>query len=372
MSHHEDARTVAPYGAWASPLSIDRLTEGVVFLSEPHGADGVRWWLEGRPEEQGRQVLIRRDRDGSITRLTPEGFNARSRVHEYGGAAVLISGDLIVVSDFATGRLHRVAAPERLAPITPDREWRFADLQHDVARNRLFAIREDHTPEVVAEHGEWVNELVSIDLTSGDVTVLAAGADFYASPRLSPDGSRLAFVRWNHPNLPWDGTELVVAGIAADGSLEPAGRIAGSSHDWITQPRWSPEGELHFVAEPENWMNLFRVRDGRVESIAPMDAEFGEPEWQFGNHTYDFLSDGSILAVGRREGRDRIYRIAVNGDVEVVDSPYTEIGALVVDGDVAVLRAAGPLEPGQIAEIDPRTEERRTLRRATPFSPSLL
>ena len=107
-------RTVAPYGSWASPFAIDRLTEGVVFISEVRGAGGVRWWLEGRPDESGRQILFRRDPDGSMTRLTPEGFNARCRVHEYGGAATLVSGDLVVVSDFTTGRLHRVTAPEEL------------------------------------------------------------------------------------------------------------------------------------------------------------------------------------------------------------------------------------------------------------------
>jgi dipeptidyl aminopeptidase/acylaminoacyl peptidase len=359
----------APYGSWASPLPIERLTEGVVFLSEPRAAGGVRWWLEGRPEEGGRQVLVRRDPDGTTTRLTPEGFNARCRVHEYGGAATLISGDLIVVSEFTTGRLHRVTAPERLEPITPDRAWRFADLQHDATRNRLIAVRESHEDDVVAEHGEWVNDLVAINLASGDVTVLDAGADFYAAPRLSPDGRRLAWVRWNHPNLPWDGTELLLADVAADGSVGPATVVAGSADDWISQPRWSRDGVLHFVAEPANWMNLFRLRHGAAECLAAMDVEFAEPEWVFGNHTYDFLPDGSILAVGRSDGRDRLYRIAPDGVTTVIDTPLTEITTLVLDGDVAILRAAGPIDPGQIVEVDPRTGERTVLRRATPFLP---
>src|SRR5215213_9126842 len=133
----EEGKTVAAYGSWRSPLAIDRMTEGVVFLAEPRAVRGVRWWIEGRPEEDGRQVLVRRDPDGTVTRLTPAGFNARSRVHEYGGAGILISGDLVVVSDFATGRLNRVLAPEQLEPLTPDRAWRFADMEHDPARNRL-------------------------------------------------------------------------------------------------------------------------------------------------------------------------------------------------------------------------------------------
>ena len=199
---------VAPFGSWASPFKIERLTDRVVFLTEPRGVDGVRWWLEGRPEEGGRQVLVRRELDGTLTRLTPEGFNARSRVHEYGGAAAMISGDLVVVSDFVTGRLNRVVAPEQLEPLTPERGWRYSDVIHDAARNRLIAIREDHEEATVASHGEWNNDLVAIDLASGDVSVLASGADFYAAPRLSPDGSTLVWLEWHHPNMPWDGTEL--------------------------------------------------------------------------------------------------------------------------------------------------------------------
>ncbi|HXI45704.1 MAG TPA: prolyl oligopeptidase family serine peptidase [Candidatus Acidoferrales bacterium] len=363
-------RTTAPYGSWLSPLPLERLTEGVVFLSEPHAADGIRWWLEGRPEEGGRQVLVRRELDGSMTRLTPEGFNARSRVHEYGGSAVLIDGDLILVSDFATGRLNRVTAPRRLEPLTPEREWRFADLELDRRHSRVLAVREDHSPEVVERNGEWVNELVSVDLASGEVAVLDRGADFYAAPRLSPDGRQLAFVRWYHPNLPWDGTELLLADVAEDGSLGPARVVAGSKDDWISQPRWSPAGVLHFVAEPENWMNLFRLRaDGSHECLLRAEVEFAEPEWQFGNHSYEFLADGSILAVGRSAGRDRLYRIGRDGAATVIDTPLTEIAALIVDGGTAIVRAAGPFEPGQITEIDPATGARTVLRRATPFIP---
>jgi hypothetical protein len=131
----------APYGEWASPFAISLLTTGVVALGEVKAQGGVRWWLEGRPDEKGRQVLIRRNTDGTETRLTPEGFNTRTRVHEYGGAAYAVDDDLVVVSDFATGRLNRVVAPGELQPLTPDRAWRFADFLVDRGRNRLLAIR---------------------------------------------------------------------------------------------------------------------------------------------------------------------------------------------------------------------------------------
>jgi len=153
----------APFGSWESPFPIDLLTRGTVTLGEIQADEGVRSWLEGRPAEAGRQVLVRRDRDGRDVRLSPEGFNVRTRVHEYGGGAYAVDGDLVVVSDFATGRLHRVMAPEQLAPITSEgRAWRFADLSIDRQRNRILAIREDHEPDTLARHGQAENAVVAV------------------------------------------------------------------------------------------------------------------------------------------------------------------------------------------------------------------
>ena len=360
--------TVAPYGSWASPFKIERLTDRVVFLAEPLGVDGARWWIEGRPDEGGRQVLIRRETDGTLTRMTPEGFNARSRVHEYGGAASLIAGDLVVVSDFVTGRLHRVVSPGELVPLTPARDWRYADAIHDPARNRLIAVREDHEPDTVARHGEWNNDLVAIDLDTGEVTALAEGSDFYAAPRLSPDGTTLTWLEWHHPNMPWDGTELRLATIAADGSLADAQTITGSRTEWISQPRWSPDGVLHFAAEPTGWMNLYRWVDGKVEQITNLEAELVGPDWQFGYTTYTFLPGGDILAIARSSGRDRLLRVAPDGTVSEIDVPYTEMNALSVDGDSVVLRAAGPATPAAVIELD-LAGNVEVLRTANPNTP---
>jgi dipeptidyl aminopeptidase/acylaminoacyl peptidase len=360
----------APFGSWASPFRIERLTDRVVFLSEARGIDGIRWWLEGRPGESGRQVLIRRELDGSQTRMTPEGFNARSRVHEYGGAATLVSGDLVIVSDFATGRLHRVVRPEELVALTPERLWRYADMVHDAPRNRLIAVREDHEPETVERHGEWNNELVAIDLDSGEVSVLAAGADFYAAPRMSPDGSSIVWLEWRHPNMPWDGTELRMAGLGADGTLHDARTIAGSQRDWISQPRWSPEGVLHFAAEPTGWMNLYRLVDGRIEQVTDLEAEVVGPDWQFGYVHYDFLGNGDILLSARSGGRDQLLRRGTNGVISPVSVPFTEIASLSIDGDRVVIRAAGPTHPAVIAETD-LSGNVEIIRQATPFQPDV-
>ncbi len=352
MGRTAEAVTVAPYGSWASPFKIERLTDRVVFLTEPHAVGSVRYWLEGRPDESGRQVFVRREPDGTQTRMTPEGFNARSRVHEYGGGATFVSGDLVIVSDFVTGRLNRVVGPGDLVPFTPERQWRYADLIHDAPRNRLVAIRESHEPDVVAEHGEWVNDLVAIDLETGDVRVLAEGSDFYAAPRLSPDGTTLVWVEWHHPNMPWDGTELRMAAVAADGGVGEVRTIAGSRSDWISQPRWSPEGVLHFAAEPTGWMNLFRYVDGRAEQLTDLEAEVVGPDWQFGYQSYEFLPGGDIVIAARSRGRDQLLLRAADGAISPLGFPqFTEISSISWTGETLLVRATGPAQPAVVAEL---------------------
>jgi dipeptidyl aminopeptidase/acylaminoacyl peptidase len=363
-----------PYGSWRSPFPIELLTRGAVSFAEISARDGRRWWLEGRPDERGRQVLVRREPDGTIERLTPEGFNARTRVQEYGGGAYAVDDDLVVVSEFTTGRLHRVSSPGVVEPFTPERAWRYADLTIDRARNRVLAVREDHEPDTLKQHGQADNTLVGVDLDTGESTVLVSGSDFVAAPRLSPDGRRLAWLRWNHPNMPWDGTELLVAELDDAGlPIEPR-VVAGSSSDWIAQPRWSPDGILHFVAEPAGWMNIHRVAsDGSLQPVFVAEAEFAFPDWAFGYANYAFQPDGTVLAIGRSGGRDRLYRIAPEkADAEEIRTDFTEMDYLAVDGETAVVRAASGSTPWAIEELDLVSGTTRPLKRSftEPFDPA--
>ena len=359
-------RTVAPFGAWRSRLPISLLVQGRVGLSEPRfDVDGETLaWLESRAEEGGRSVLVRWSEGAAPREASPDGMNVRDRVHEYGGAAALVAGELVVVSDFATGRLHRVAPDRSSEAVTPEGPFRYADLTLDAARGRVLAVREDHSGS-----GEARNELVAIDVDgSGTVAVLATGRDFYAAPRPSPDAAGLAFLAWDHPNLPWDGTELYLAQVRADGTLDAPEHVAGSPSEWIAQPRWSPDGVLHFVAEPTGWMNLHRVRDGRVEPVpgAAIEAEFAYPDWQFGFRNYAFVEDGSILAIGRSRGADRLYRIERDGSASVVDLPFTELSALDVAGTRAVFLGAGPRSFYAVVRLDLATGRPEELRRSIP------
>ncbi|MEX2011091.1 MAG: prolyl oligopeptidase family serine peptidase, partial [Chloroflexota bacterium] len=343
-----------PYGSWRSPFPIELLVAGRVGLRESRfDTDGKSLvWLESRPEEDGRQVLVRWTPDakggGTARDISPAGMNVRDRVHEYGGASYLVAGDLVLVSDFATGRLHRVVADRTSEPITPEGAFRYADYELDEPRGRVIAVREDHSGS-----GEAVNTLVSIPLDgSGGVKVLTGGRTFYSSPRQSPDGGKLAFLAWDHPNLPWDGTELFVAPVAADGSLGRPERVAGSAADWIAQPVWSPSGVLHFVAEPNGWMNLYRLSERGLEPVTRLEAEFAFPDWVFGLRNYAFAPDGTILAIGRSDGADRLYRIPPNGSAVPLDLPFTEILDVDVAGERVVFGGAGPRSFNAIMLLD--------------------
>jgi len=350
---------VAPYGSWRSPVALELVAAGFVRLAEARWDGEAITWLEGRAEDGGRQTLVRWTRAGGARDVSPPGINVRTRVHEYGGAAYLAAGDLLVISDFATGRLLRVGPDRTPTPLTPDGRWRYADPCLDAARNRLVCVREDHS----VEGREAVNTLVAVPLdgSAGDdparVVELARGSDFVAAPRLSPDGGRLAWIRWNHPNMPWDGTECVVADVRSDGSLGEAIVVAGAQGTWVTQPAWSPDGVLHVSAELDGWLNLYRVADGgqpdagvhddsavRLVPLAPMAAEFGGPEWNFGYADYAFASDGTIIAAGRSGGRDRLYRIDPTGAAgpAEIPLPFTELDYVGVQGDRLVCLAAAP------------------------------
>ena len=226
-------------------------------------------------------MIVRAALDGSgRTDVTPEGFSARTRVHEYGGGVYTVAGGDVVFSNDADARVYRQRPGEEPEPITPEpsraRGLRYADF---FAGDHIVCVRESHEAS-----GEPVNELVALD--DGDVHVLASGHDFYGAPRLSPDGRRLAWLSWDHPRMPWDGTELWVAN--ADGS--EGQRVAGGPEESIVQPAWSPDGRLHWASDRSGWWNLYR--DG--EPLYPAEAEFAMPLWVFGQSMYAFMDDGRI------------------------------------------------------------------------------
>lgn len=340
--------TTAPYGTWSSPISAADTVAGMVGFAELAYDDGNLLWVEMRPSEGGRQVLVRQDRDGAVEDLTPPPHNVRTRVHEYGGGAFAVGHGKIVFSDFADQRLYSIADGE-IAPVTPDPSTpasvRFADGRL-LDENTLVSVRETHHGE-----GEPVNEIVRVDLDGGAQTVLASGRDFYAAPRPSRDG-RLAWLEWDHPNMPWDGTELMVAHLSSAGLAEPK-RVAGGSDESVFQPEWDPQGDLIFSSDRSGWWNLYRWDGESVRAIHPMGADFGSPLWVFGRTAFGFLSGGRILAGFWQEGLHHLMVIAADGSTTELDDDYTSHERLITDGDSrAWFVGSGPTVPGGIVGLD--------------------
>jgi dipeptidyl aminopeptidase/acylaminoacyl peptidase len=363
---------VAPYGSWRSPITADLIVAETIRLGLI-GLDGDDiYWSEMRPAEGGRYVVVRRTPDRGTADVTPPPFNARTRVHEYGGGAAVVADGTIYFSNWEDQRLYRQDPGGEPRPITPEAELRYADGVVDRGRGRMVCVREDHT---IAGR-EPVNAIVSLDLDGGEgFRVLASGNDFYAAPRLSPDGARLAWLTWNHPNMPWDGTELWVGELRADGSLGRAKRVAGGLDESIFQPEWSPDGVLHFVSDRTGWWNLYCWRDGRVEPLAEMAAEFGLPQWVFGMATYGFASAERIICAYSEGGTWHLAELdTATGQLTPIDTPYAEIDAVRAGPDRAVLLAGSPTEPTSVVQLDLATGQFEVLRRSSgvPVDPGYL
>jgi dipeptidyl aminopeptidase/acylaminoacyl peptidase len=352
---------VAPFGSWGSPISSDVIVRDVVGLSEVTIDNGDVYWMESRPGEGGRNVVVLRTPDGSTEEVTPQPFNARTRVHEYGGGDFAVHDRTVYFSNFADQRIYRRPPGAGPQPLTPETGRRFADTIVDQGRHRLIAVREVHAGR------EPVNEIVAVNLDDGDETVLAAGNDFYSSPRLSPDGNRLAWLMWNHPNMPWDGTDLMVCDMNAEGLPENVERVAGGQGESIFQPEWSPDGTLHFVSDRTGWWNLYRRRTGRVEPLYEKEAEFGSPQWIFGMSTYAFLSPGRIVCSYTDRGASYLVLLDTeNRNLEPVETPYSSISYVRADAGVGavVFRGSSPTEPACIVRLDPSTGDHEVLRQS--------
>jgi dipeptidyl aminopeptidase/acylaminoacyl peptidase len=342
----------APHGRWTSPLSAADVAVAGVRLAEPRRAGDRITWLEMRPAEAGRTVLVE-DFRGRRSELVPAPWSVRSRVHEYGGGSYCIAGrDTWFVNDEDQTVWHR--DPEgTLRRLTPADARRYADLQRDPVRPRLVAVCEDH-----GAPGEPRNSIVAIS-DDGVVTTLVEGADFYASMRVDPDGERLAWLAWSHPNLPWNETELWVAALDAGGRPGPPQRAAGGDGVSVFQPEWLRDGRLGFVADPDGWWNHYAWREGKpLERLTDMDSEGGLPQWVFGQSTWGQVA-GGFLGAFTRDGSWELWQF---GAGLAAHQPWAAdaIQHLATDGKEAVALAGSPDQPTAVYRIDsPRLRPER-------------
>ena len=350
--------TFAPYGSWDSPISSDLAASSAKSLGQLTVAGNDVYWLEGRPSEGGRYVIVRRSPDGTIADVTPEGLNARTRAHEYGGGSFFVSGTTVYFSNYADQRLYRQDSGDDPIEITPEPEvesgLRFADGVALPGGRTAVAVQERHFAD-----REAANEIVRLSLDGSSAPqVLVSGNDFYAFPRVSPDGSKLAWTTWSHPNMPWDGCELWVADLDANG-LSNQRKVAGGDSESIFQPEWSPNGDLYFISDRSNWWNLYRLDGNEIVPVAPMEAEVGVPQWVFGFSRYDFLADGSIACLYARDGNDHLGLIKPGSDeVEPIETGMTTLDYVHVSDDGRIWVIAGsPTEFSTIVAVDPKSGE---------------
>ena len=332
---------VTPYGAWESPIDAAMLAADSVRLSTVLVDGDDVLWLEGRPTEAGRNVLVRCGPQGETVDVTPAPWNLRSRVHEYGGGAVIARADSVWLVNDADQRLYRLGADGASTPLTPEGPFRHADPDLSPDGRHLVCVREEH-----GAPGEPRNLLVMTGAREDDCREVATGHDFYAYPRFSPDGQSLAFIAWDHPHMPWDGTTLYVAAVRGDGTVSAPRAVAGGEGESIFQPQWAADGSLWFVSDAPGYWNLFHLRDvGGGEAahcVLREEAEFGLPLWQFAMSTYGFVRPGLLAAASCHEGRWQVETIDLASGVRTpMPHPVSAVSALVArDGVVAILAAS--------------------------------
>jgi dipeptidyl aminopeptidase/acylaminoacyl peptidase len=357
------------YGEWDSPISARQVASGAVEFGGVAVDDGTPYWLERRPAEDGRGVLVRRDDDGTDRAITPDDVDVRTTVHEYGGGDFAVRDGTVVYSRFEDQRLYRTddegSDPVPITPAPPEQQaHRYADLSFTPSGDRLYCVRERHpvesdraSDEKEGAGAEPVNELVALSVEEGgEPTVVASGHDFYSFPRIAPDGERLAWTTWDHPRMPWDGTELHVADIESGGTLASERVVMGGPEESVFQPSWGPDGTLYAVSDRTGWWNVYRIADGDPQPIHQDDAEYGTPQWVFGLATYAVMDDGTILAVRSEASRHDLVELdPETGERESVGLPYVayRYPRLASDGESLVAVAAGPATPPSVIRWTP-------------------
>jgi dipeptidyl aminopeptidase/acylaminoacyl peptidase len=356
------------YGSWTTPITSELVVRAAAVLGAVAVEGDQVWWSELRPGEGGRTQIVHKLGDGPAVDLLPAGFNARTAVHEYGGGAWWARGHSLWFANWDDQRLYRLTGRAMPIPVTPEPEAprgdRWADGVVDESGRWIVVVREHHAPG--ATPAEVVNELVALD-GNGDLEPrgLVSGPDFVSDPRLSPDGGRLSWLQWNHPDMPWDGSELLVAPVEWDATGPQLGRpaiVAGRPHrapggtgdgESVFQPRWHRDGSLWFVSDRTGWGNLYRwVPDdggGEVEPRVQMEGEIGMPQWVFGQSRYAFLDDGRVVFAYQSDGLDHLAVESPDGSSGDLDVPYTAIASLEAAGDAVVfIGASAVAEPAVV------------------------
>ncbi|MGH1364161.1 MAG: prolyl oligopeptidase family serine peptidase [Calditrichia bacterium] len=357
-----------PYGTWPSNFSPESIAAGGKRFGDIRTDDETVYWLESRPLEKGRNTLMRLQ-DGEIRELLPEPYNVRSNVHEYGGAAFTVHKGTVYFVNHLDKEIYRLTptskAPQRL---TEEPNIRYADLCVDEHRKRLIFVREDHS----TDSREPINTLATLSLESGENTseLLVSGADFYSSPTIRNDGTEMAWLCWNHPQLPWDGTELQVAAFNSEGRIESVQTIAGSASESVFQPMWSSKGELYFSSDRNGWWNIHCCRNEKVEAVVEMEAEFAWPQWVFGMSTNAIVTDRFLACAYTRAGLWRLGIIDLQTKrLTQIELPYSWIDQLRATSKKLFFYAASPSRGKELVALSLANEKLQVIAKAAEKEP---
>lgn len=355
----------APCGSWTSPITTDLIVTETIGLGRIVLDSEDTYWAEARPSEAGRNIIVKRTPSGDTFDVTPGEFSVTTLVHEYGARGYTVADGVVYFSNFDDQRLYRHRPGEDPVPITPEGDLRYGGAVIDRRRNRIICVREDHT----TNDAHPVNTVVAIDINGRDAAkILASGNDFYATPRMNPDDTILAWLTWNHPNMPWDGTELWVAPISDDGLLGVPEFVAGGIDQSVMQPEWSPDGTLYFISDRSGWANLYRWRHHQVEPVLEMQAEFAKTHWWGGISAYGFESASSLVCSYVQQGVWCLARLYPEAHrLEPLNIPYSEMGRadLKVAAGRVVFEAGSPIHPMSVLELDLATEKLTVLQVAS-------
>jgi dipeptidyl aminopeptidase/acylaminoacyl peptidase len=376
----DDIKTNTAYGSWVSPISARQVASAAPAIDAPSldmgsfDIDDINgddlYWLEARPEEAGRSAIVRLSANGEKTDVLPAPFSARSRVHEYGGTPYIVVAGILFFCEQSDQRIYRLdtqskeATPEAISPA--NQNLRFADFCYDSQHQRLICIAEQSGEAGCATQGEPRNFIAAFSINAPHKLIeLHSGADFYAYPRLSPNGTQLSWISWQHPQMPWQGSELWLADLSNSGVLANSEKITGGCDESIFQAQWSPDGRLYFVSDRSEWWNIYRcanIGDGEnsIEAICPQQAEFATPLWTLGMSTYgfcdNFCDNNSLVACYSENGCWRLGLIAEKTQqLDTVDLPFTQISALISKGNRVWFIGASPSQSGCLVELDTRS-----------------
>lgn len=367
----------AAYGSWPSAISARQVASAAPAIDSPCTDGDDIYWLEARPEENGRSAVVRLSVDGKKTDVLPSPFSARSRVHEYGGTPYIIVAGMLYFCEQSDQRIYRIntwAADATAEAISPaDQDLRFADFCYDQKHQRLICVAE-HASKA---HDEPRNFIAALSLAPPyALSELVSGADFYAYPRLSPDSDQLAWISWSHPNMPWHSTALHLATLDNEGLIKKIEQLGGSATadagvDVIFQPQWSPDGDLYFVSDRNNWWNIYRHTEGDTASaICPRDAEFATPLWTLGMSTYGFFNNDktdvaahhNIAACYTKEGLWQLELIDTQTSTsKTLALPFTQLSSLFAKAGRLWFVGASPSQSGCLVEVNTQSGQHKII-----------